>query len=275
MSSISVIIPASNEATYIGDCLRSVLKQDFAGALQAVVVANGCHDNTAERARMLQSDFKLRGWSLTVKERSEGGKIGALNMGDSAAVHGHRLYLDADILMDRNMLSALTEALNAEDPRYAGGKLVVADAQSTITGYYARFWSRLPFMTRDVTGAGLFAVNSAGRERWDLFPQLISDDSYIRLLFTEKERIKVNSSYLWPMAEGFKRLVRVRRRQDLGVQEIARLYPELIDNQGTTRPNVKELATLAFRDPLGFLVYATVAVAVRASRNSESWARGR
>ena len=160
-------------------------------------------------------------------------------------------------------------------PRYAGGRLVVAPAQSAVSRAYARFWQKLPFVARGVTGAGLFAVNAAGRARWGEFPQIISDDTFARLQFTEAERFLVDEPYEWPLVEGFSPLVRVRRRQDQGVAQIAQMFPELPARQGHVRPGRAELMRLAAADPLGFATYAAVALAVRTGRNNQEWARGR
>lgn len=275
MTGLSVIIPASNEAGHIGKCLRSLLDQDHQGEVQVVVVANGCRDDTAARAAAFKGEFAARGWLLTVLERAEGGKTAAMNLGDDHALHANRMYLDADILMDRNMLSALVKTINVAEPRFAGGRLVISPASSRVSRVYGRFWSSLPFMTRNVTGGGLYAVNAAGRARWGRYPQVIADDTYARLQFSEDERHRVNSSYRTNLAEGFPLLVRVRRRQDRGVEEIARLYPELLKRQGHVRPDRRELFGLALRDPVGFAVYAGVALAVRAKRGDEGWTRDR
>jgi cellulose synthase/poly-beta-1,6-N-acetylglucosamine synthase-like glycosyltransferase len=54
MECISVVIPACDEEAVIGECLQSLLSQDFDGAVQVVVVANGCTDATVELARSYQ-----------------------------------------------------------------------------------------------------------------------------------------------------------------------------------------------------------------------------
>lgn len=275
MTGISIIIAANNESDYIIGCLKALLAQDYQGPAQVIVSANGCTDDTVARAATLTESFAARGWALDIVDWPEGGKAAAINRADDAAVYPTRMYMDADIIVDANMIGALVAALAVDMPRLAGGKLIVAPASSWISRAYGRFWSRLPFMTNNVTAAGLLAVNAAGRARWGRFPQIIADDSYARLQFHEDERLRVASSYLWPLTEGFSRLVRVRRRQDRGGQQIAELYPELLERQGHVRPSVREVVGLAFRDPLGFAVYATVSLAVRTKRGGTEWSRGR
>lgn len=273
---VTIIIPAHDEADYIGTCLADLLAQDYAGPAQIIVVANGCHDDTAARARAHAPQFGARGWALRVEELAQGGKIGALNHADGlAAPDGIRVYLDADIRMSRALLAGLAQALSVAAPRYAGGRLIVARAKSRVSRIYARFWQTLPFVTQGVTGAGLFAVNAAGRARWGAFPQIISDDTFVRLQFAPSERILVDQPYHWPIVEGFSPLVRVRRRQDKGVAEIARIYPDLPAREGHVRPDRGELLRLAAADPVGFATYSAVALAVRLGRNDQEWARGR
>lgn len=273
--SAQVIIPAHDEGGWIADCLESLLAQDHAGPVDAIVVANGCTDDTAQRAARMAPGFHARGWRLRVEDLPQGGKTGALNHADALAGPGPRIYLDADIRMGQGLLAGIVAALAVPQPRYAGGRLQVARADSAVSRHYARFWQRLPFVAGNVTGAGLFAVNPAGRARWGRFPQIISDDTFARLNFSAAERVLVDIPYEWPIAEGFDRLVRVRRRQDNGVAEIARMFPQLLRNQGHDRPGRAELARLALRDPAGFAVYSLVALAVRAGRNRQEWARGR
>ncbi|UFS64344.1 glycosyltransferase [Paracoccus denitrificans] len=275
MTPCTIILPAHDEAGYIEACLDSVLAQDHQGPVELILVANGCTDDTAARARAHAPAFAARGWRLRVEELAQGGKIGALNHGDSCAGPGARLYLDADIRMTPRLLSGIMRVLDVPQPRYAGGRLVVAPARSALSRAYARFWQKLPFVAQGVTGAGLFAVNEAGRARWGAFPPVISDDTFVRLQFTETERFLVDEPYEWPLVEGFSPLVRVRRRQDQGVAEIARLFPELPPRQGHVRPGKTELVRLAAADPLGFAAYAAVALAVRLGRNRQGWARGR
>ena len=272
---VQVIIPAHDEGDWIGGCLTSLLQQTGVAHADVIVVANGCSDDTVPRARAHAADFARKGWTLQVADLPGLGKIGALNEGDRLAGPGPRVYLDADIRLGPGLLAGIVQALHGSAPRYAGGRLVVSPAESTVSRLYARFWQSLPFVRNGVTGAGLFAVNEAGRKRWGDFPQIISDDTFARLQFAVDERVLVDLPYEWPIAEGFRNLVRVRRRQDHGVTEISTSFPQLIRNEGRVRPRRAELLRLAFRDPVGFAVYLTVALAVRSGRNRQGWARGR
>lgn len=274
---LSVIIAARNEAAYIGRCLGAVLAQDriATGPAEVIVAANGCTDATAARAREMIPEFTARGWTLTVLELAKGGKLGALAAAEGAARGRSLVYLDADVVCDPGLLAQLDDALATQAPRYATGRLVVSRADSPVTRAYARIWTRLPFVEQGAVGAGLFAVNRAGRARWGDWPPIISDDTFARLQFTPDERIEVPAQYHWPMVEGFANLVRVRRRQDAGVDEVSRLYPQLRDNEGKAPLSKARLARLALTDPLGFAVYLAVHVAVRTKPATADWTRGR
>mgnify|MGYP003606399558 CR=1 FL=1 len=273
MTPVTILIPAHDEASRIEGCLDNLLAQDYRGPLAVIVIANGCRDDTAARARARAPTLAARGWSLRVEELAQGGKTRALNHGDRCAGPGIRVYLDADLRMGPRLLSRMVEVLDVPEPRYAGGRLVVGPAKSRVSRLYGRFWQRLPFVAGTVTGAGQWGVNAAGRARWGAFPDIISDDTYARLQFDEAERVLIDEPFEWRIAEGFRALVRVRRRQDQGVAEIARTHPELLARQGHVRPGRAELARLALADPAGFAVYAAVALAVRLGRNADPWAR--
>ncbi|MDJ0820363.1 MAG: glycosyltransferase [Paracoccaceae bacterium] len=274
--SVSVILPASNEAALIGGCLQALCASVWEGVAEVIVVANGCVDDTADVARGWAGAFAARGWDLQVIERAEGNKLAALNAGDAAASAGIRVYLDADVTVSPGLLGQLHEALATETPRYASGQVQIAPPQSWASRAYARIYAQVPFMRQGVPGCGVFAVNAAGRARWGAFPDIISDDTFVRLSFAPEERIGVPSPYAWPLVEGLAALIRVRRRQDAGVQEVAQKFPQLTRNDDKPPFPLAAKLRLALRDPIGFAVYAGVALAVRLSpARAQSWSRGR
>ena len=273
----SILIPAHNEVGYIEPCLEALLASDATGAdVEVIVMANGCTDATVAVTRGYAEQFVARGWSLKVLDLPQGGKIGALNAGDAAATHGARIYVDADVIVSAPLIAQLAEVLDTDAVRYASGNPVVTAAGSTFTRIYARFWASLPFCTHGVPGFGVFAVNAAARARWGDFPDIISDDTFVRLNFTPSERVRVAASYDWPMIEGAGPLIKVRRRQDIGVAEVQTLYPALWNNHDPLPADAPSLPMRALRDPLGFAAFALVGLAVRLPHKAQPrWARGR
>lgn len=271
---LSVIVPASNEAAYIGTCLQRLCASDTP-AVQVIVVANGCRDATADVARATLAQHVPAGWTSTVLDLATGSKPLALNAGDAAAAYPMRAYLDADVTVTPGLLSALIGVLATDAPRYASGTPVIPRAQSAITRAYARFWQTLPFNQTAAPGYGLFAVNAAGRARWGAFPAIISDDTFVRLQFQPHERVQVPDTYDWPMIEGFAALTRVRRRQDAGVRELAQLHPDLLTHEGKPPLTKPALLRLILADPVGFATYAAVSLGVRAKRGGAGFTRGR
>lgn len=273
---LSILIAAHDEEAYIPRCLAALLAQDdAAGALEVIVAANGCSDRTVALVEAEVAAFAAAGHRLVCLDLPQPGKLGALNAADAAASGGMRVYLDADVVCEPALMGQLRAALATSEPRYATGTLAVVPPRSRITRHYARFWQRLPFVQGGAVGAGLFAVNAPGRARWGDFPDIISDDTFVRLNFAPEERIEVPARYHWPMIEGWSGLVRVRRRQDRGVAQIAERYPQLMGRAGHAGPGAAGLLRLMLRDPVGFAVYLGVHLAVRLRRADDSWTRGR
>lgn len=276
-SDFYIIIPANNEENYIGACLEALLKQENCGSLNVVVAANACTDRTAAITREMTEAFACRGHRLTCLSLPEPGKIKALRAAEThVPEEASRAYLDADVLCDSMLIGQVREVFHtATSACYATGTLTVVPAENWITRCYSRFWKKLPFVLSGAVGAGFFAVNGAGRQRWSEFPDIISDDTFVRLQFTPDERIEVSSRYHWPMVEGFDRLVRVRRRQDQGVAELMRRWPMIFQRENKERLSTSKLVNLAVQDPIGFGVFSAVSVAVRLDSRETGWTRGR
>jgi glycosyltransferase involved in cell wall biosynthesis len=278
---LSVIIPANNEADYIGSSLEALLASEpvpsaTQPSVEIIVVANGCTDATVEAARAYQDAAAARGWEVVVIDIPEPGKLGALNAGEQAARGDILVYIDADIHVDPPLLAQLRGVLDRPDPAYASGRPSIMRADNWFSRAYARIWMRVPFMTECVPGCGVFAMNRAGRARWGAYPQIISDDTFTRLQFAPQERIGVPAGYRWPIPEGFGRLVGVRRRQDVGVAEVLDKFPALAANDDKPRFGLRRLLKLAATDPVGVGAYLTVALAVRLPHGGrQAWTRGR
>jgi len=273
---VSVIIPAHNEAGWLGPTLEALLASDIEGlGAQAIVVANGCTDDTAEIARGVEAGARAAGWAFDVIDSAEGGKPLALDLGEAQATGRVLVYLDADVIVSRGVIRALAQALDTDTPLYGGGTPIISRSPSAITRAYARIWTRLPFFETRAPGFGLFAMNRAGRARWGAWPRVRGDDAFARLVFAPEERVQVAETYEWPLSDGFRALVRVRRRQDQGVREVMAFRPDLEANEDKAALGAGGTLRLFLGDPAGWLVYAAVKAASRLPARGERWARGR
>ena len=277
MSTTSILIPAHNEAAFLPACLKTVLASDpVDGAVEVIVIANGCTDDTAAVARGFAAQFDRQGWRLQVLELARGNKLEAWNAGETAASGEVLVYLDADVAVSPALVGQLAMALTSRLPRYASGRPNVTVQSGGLTRLYTRFWLTTPFLTQGVPGFGVFAMNRAGRDRWGAWPDIISDDTFARLGFTPDERLSVPATYDWPMVQGFARLVQVRRRQDIGVAEIAARYPDLMANDDSHAEALPQWRR-AIADPLAFAAFCTVRMVIHLPvlRSKNRWVRGR
>lgn len=103
---LSVVVPAYNEAGFIGGCLDSLLQQDFQGDFEIIVVDNNSTDQTAEIARS-------RG--VTVVQESEPGVCWARQRGTTMARGEIVISTDADTVFPRTWLRRIDECFR-ENP---------------------------------------------------------------------------------------------------------------------------------------------------------------
>ena len=276
---LSLIIPANNEATFIRACLQAVLSSSAVqndAIVQVIVVANGCTDETAQLARDFVEDFQSRGWQLEVMELEQGSKITALNLGENAATADVLAYLDADVIVSSQLLAQTVDALSRQFPAYASGKVHLMPAKTATTRGYGSFYLQTPFMKQKAPGCGYFAMNRVGRARWNEWPKIISDDTFARLKFANHERFQVDASYDWPLVEGLRNLVKVRRRQNAGVDELSEKHPDLLDNDSKQRFALSSAFKAALSSPFGAIIYGTVSLTVKVTPGKNSdWKRGR
>jgi hypothetical protein len=127
-----------------------------------------------------------------------------------------------------DLLLELAVALDTPEPRYGTGTISVLTGPHPICRSYARIWTRIPAVSKEINGIGLYAVNAAGRRRWDRFPDIFSDDKFVKLHFDHAERLRVASRYTWPIADDPWTLVKVRMKWSAASKELAREYPELL-----------------------------------------------
>lgn len=95
---VSVIVPAHNEEAYLGSCLESLERQDYAGSYEVIVVDNASVDGTAELGRQ-------RG--VRIVYEPEESPACARQSGLESARGEVVAFIDADSRAPRNWLSSL------------------------------------------------------------------------------------------------------------------------------------------------------------------------
>jgi GT2 family glycosyltransferase len=175
----SVILAAFNEEAVIGRALTALGDLSTAG-IRVIVACNGCTDDTAEIARRFAG--------VTVVELDQASKTLALRAGDLLAGPGPRIYLDADVVMSARAVLDTVAVLSTGVARAARPPVYF---DSSGAGWPMRRWyavrSELPSIAGKLWGAGVYALSEAGRARFGVFPELVSDDAFIDALFDVDE----------------------------------------------------------------------------------------
>lgn len=202
----SIIIPAHNEANVIGRLLDSLPTRVVGQPIQVIVACNGCTDDTAEIARK-------RG--VTVLEVSTPSKIAALNEADTVAAAFPRLYVDADLVVTHNTVADLISALGGPGLLCAAPPYrLQTTGRPWLVRAYFKVWLLAASLRDQYVGSGIYALSRDGRARFDRFPNVIADDTYVRNLFTTTERRIVHTDPTiveapWTISAVVKRKVRI------------------------------------------------------------------
>ena len=123
---VSVVIAAYNEAKVIAGTLQSLLKTDYPGEIEVLVIDDGSRDGTAaEVERMAATDLRIR---LLAQENR--GKARALQRGLASARHGLIVFIDADTHCQRDTLSRLLEPFVDEDIGAVSGHAKVGNLRT-------------------------------------------------------------------------------------------------------------------------------------------------
>ncbi len=120
--SVTVVIPARDEAAGVGETIASLVRQDYRGALSIVLVDDQSTDGTAEAAKhaAAEASASLRLTVLAGATLPAGwtGKLWAMKQGIDYAQADTPTYLlltDADISYERDALSRLVAKAMADD----------------------------------------------------------------------------------------------------------------------------------------------------------------
>ncbi|MGJ5748950.1 glycosyltransferase family 2 protein [Streptomyces puniciscabiei] len=271
----SIVIPAHNEARVIGRLLDSLLAESSDPSESSksskssedetdiVVVCNGCTDDTARIAA-------ARGPRVRVVEIPAPSKHAALRTGDDHARGFPRVYVDADVVITRADVRALTEPLNDDTSGILATaperRIPLAARPWRVRAYY-QVWQRLPAVREGLFGRGVIAVSKAGQARIAALPPLMADDLAASLAFAPEERLVVDAAHVviqpprtWPD---------LMRRRVRAAVSTAQVEQHRRPEEASARTSTADLKALLRREPRLFAaVVVFVAAAVGARRGA-------
>ena len=216
----TIVIPAHDEEQSLPSTLATLLA-GLSPSVQVIVVCTGCSDRTAAAAR--------DAGRVEVLEIEEASKVAALNAGDDAAQGFPRVYMDADILLTGTDAGRLIQALEAPGALSAEPLPVINSmgASLAVRAYYA-VWVALHGTRPGDVGPGLYGLSKTGRDRFDRFPRLISDDGFVRAHFSPEELVRVEqASSIVSTPRTLGALIKIKARSRLGAIELAQRFPDL------------------------------------------------
>jgi hopene-associated glycosyltransferase HpnB len=103
---VDVVVPARDEAEGVGQCLRSLLSQDYSGDLRIILVDDGSSDGTGAIARGL-ADPRLTVIDGQPRPAGWSGKLWAVSQGVARTSAPYVLLCDADIVHDPAHIATL------------------------------------------------------------------------------------------------------------------------------------------------------------------------
>ena len=226
----SVIIPAHNEENLIERTLQGVVT-DGIEDLQVIVVVNGSSDDTANRARRF-------GQGIEVLETPVAGKCNALNLGEERLDRFPRVFLDADIeLLPGTLRSILAAATDRSPIVSPSPRFDLTDASLAVRLFKRAERFNPYFGSGSPNGSGCFVVTEAGRRRWERFPEIVADDSFVQGHFVASARHTVpNTTAIVQQPRNLKSLLAVLARTRRGGFELSERFPDLMRNHENQMP---------------------------------------
>jgi glycosyltransferase involved in cell wall biosynthesis len=270
MTSATILIPAHNEAAVIGRTLLYLSRGLSLGRFRIIVIANGCTDATAARARAALPQAE-------VIETERAGKCHALNLGYRAAEPDAPVVcLDADLDVTAEALAALLAPLQDGTATAACGQMdVETSGVAPAVRIFYEGWRTNPYFAQGKFG-GLFALSPEGAARVFPLPDITADDEYIRRSFAPEEIAFVpGCRFVARAPRTLASLLRVRRRSLRGARDVARMG-KASPERGSARAMLRR-AIVSPTEALPVAVFLFVSGWVRLSllldRGASRWER--
>ncbi len=250
----TVIVPAHNEASVIQTCLDSIISQ--AGVDKIIVACNGCTDNTVN---IVQENYP----SIQCLDIVTPSKTNALNEAEKHIASFPVYYLDADTRISDGAITAITKHLaNNKILLAAPTPIIDTSASSWFVKQYYKVWLKLPYISDGVIGTCSFIMSEEGRKRFDLFPNIINDDGFVRCCFESHERENVAGTEIYIKApKTLYSLIKIKTRARLGNMQLEASNLCARPKQANYSNSMKE--KLLSKQFIPTMVYITIALIIR------------
>ncbi|RVQ69749.1 glycosyltransferase family 2 protein [Croceicoccus ponticola] len=133
---VTLIVAAYNEENAIRATLDSIVKQNYSGAIEALVVNDGSTDATAERVRIgILENGLPPNISIRLLDFAENrGKAAALNSGLAEAKHDLICTIDGDSRLRRDSIRQIVERFLSDPPgtMAVAGAVLVRNSRETL-----------------------------------------------------------------------------------------------------------------------------------------------
>ncbi len=170
---ISIIIPAKDEADNIGNCIESILDNNYSMSDYEILVVNDhSNDNTAHICCQF-SEVKL------INSKEEFGKKNALKLGIQNAKNEIIITLDADCVVPKNWINNIALCFEKTKTDLVVGAVKIAKANAT------SFWNKLITQFEFFDAAAMMATTANGIFRKQYFLSNGANLAFKKSLFTE------------------------------------------------------------------------------------------
>lgn len=121
---VSIIIPVYNVEPYIEECLQSVMRQSYKGAIECILVDDCGNDNSMEVAERLVTAYKGPIDFKVLHHEHNRGLSAARNTGTDASCGEYVYFLDSDDWISDDCIERLTQPLDLEQYDFVIGHYV-------------------------------------------------------------------------------------------------------------------------------------------------------
>lgn len=233
---ISVIIPVYNDPVGLKDTLHSIVLQEYQGDFEVIVADNGSTDNTLDVVDKYRDDYPEL--IKVVIEDSLQSSYAARNKGLEVARGSIIAFIDADMSVEKDWLSRISDSLENNNADYLGCGVEIHSDDDSIFALYNKIEG---FPVEEYINNRHFAPTCCLIVRKSVFdhlgafdPNLISSGDYEfgNRVYNAGYKLDYDSKIVMkhPARTTFKQIIKKSFRIGRGFYQLSFYYPELQKN---------------------------------------------